>query len=320
MPAISASAPGKIILFGEHAVVYDRPAIAVPVTQVKAKAIVMANPAGQPGEVQIDAPGIDLYSQLNELISGHPLRLLIDHLIEALNIPTLPALQLRITSNIPIAAGLGSGAAVSVAVIRALSEFLGHPLPTEEISKLAYLAEKIYHGTPSGIDNTVISYCQPIFFTRGKPFEVLKLAEPFTLIIADSGQRSLTAEVVADVRNKWQKYPTQHEKIFDAIGDITNQARYFLENGPIESLGPLMTTNHHYLQEMDISSLELDYLVKTAKNVGASGAKLSGSGRGGNMIALVDSENASQVAEALQKAGAVRIITTHLCPTHPPKE
>ena len=187
MTAIAATAPGKIILFGEHAVVYGRPAIAVPVNQVKAKAVVLANPIGQPGQVDIDAPDIGFRTTMNELPEEHPLRLAIQGVQDLLGIPHLPAFRLRLTSTIPLASGLGSGAAISVAIARAVSAFLGKPLLDADVSAIAYRVDQVYHGTPSGIDNTVITYAQSIFFVRGQPFDYLKINHPFTVVIGDWG-------------------------------------------------------------------------------------------------------------------------------------
>ncbi|NIR66532.1 MAG: mevalonate kinase, partial [candidate division Zixibacteria bacterium] len=128
MPAFSASAPGKIILFGEHAVVYGQPGIAVPVTQVQAKAIVQADIDAPPGRIRIQAPEIGFDSNLDELSPLHPFRAAIDLLFKHFGIESSPAFRLQIKSTIPIAAGLGSGAAVTVAILRGISAFLGHPL------------------------------------------------------------------------------------------------------------------------------------------------------------------------------------------------
>jgi mevalonate kinase len=314
MPAISAAAPGKVILFGEHAVVYGFPAIAVPVTQVRAKAIILANPLGKTGQVDIDAADIDLHTPLSDLPDDHPFSILFSNLMVHMGIKDMPACRVRITSTIPVAAGMGSGAAVSVALARAVSSFLGHPLPNDQISDLAYQVEKKYHGTPSGIDNTVITYSQPVYYVRGQPFERLKLAHPFTLIIADSGIQSKTSRVVGDVRQAWQSGPQHYEKLFDLIGQITMQARPLVEKGLAQELGTLMNSNQQVLKELGVSCLELDRLVEAAQSSGALGAKLSGAGRGGNMIALVQPEEADRISQALQKAGATRIIKTRIEP------
>ncbi len=313
MPAISAYAPGKIILFGEHAVVYGRPAIAVPVTQVQARALVTANPRGASGSLWIEAPEINLAADLKTLSAQHPLALAIAGVLDALGIAQPPALNLRITSTIPLASGLGSGAAVSVAVIRALSAFLGHPLADEKVSALAYQIERVYHGTPSGIDNTVITFSRPVFFIREQPIQFLEVAQPFTLVVADTGVPSPTAGVVGDVRAHWQARPEAYNRLFDAIGEIAWKARAAITGGDIHALGSLMDHNHAFLKEMGVSSPELDRLAETARSNGAWGAKLSGGGRGGNLIALSPAEAAPGLAEALRRAGAARAILTQVC-------
>lgn len=310
MPAISGSAPGKAILFGEHAVVYSRPAIAIPVTRVHAKAIITPLPRAKPGTIQVDAPDIDLHAPLHELDSDHPFNVLFSNLFTELNISTSPAINLRIKSTIPIAAGLGSGAAISIAIVRAFSTFLGQPLPDDRVSTLAYLTEKFYHGTPSGIDNTVITYAQPIFFVRDQPFEKLNVPQPFTLIVADSGIKSPTAETVGDVRRWWQADRERYEHLFDQIAALVKQARACIENGQTDDLGSLMLENHALLQKVGVSSTTLDTLVSAAMSAGALGAKLSGGGRGGNIIALVKIEHAAQIEAALRANGAVNTIPT----------
>jgi mevalonate kinase len=310
MPAVAAYAPGKIILFGEHAVVYGRPAIAVPVNQVRAKASVTANPLGTPGQVRIVARDIGLESNLSDLPADHPLALAIEGVTRQLGIERLPALRLQISSTIPIAAGLGSGAAVSAAISRALSAFLGHPLADDKVSHIAYQVDQKYHGTPSGIDNTVIAYAQPVFFIRGQPFIRLRTAQPFTIIIGNTGVSSSTAAVVGDVHQRWQAGPLAYERLFDEIGSISRQARTLIESGPVAELGPLMTRNHALLQELGVSSTELDRLTAAALEAGAVGAKLCGGGRGGNMIALATPQMAPTIASALRAAGAVNTIIT----------
>jgi mevalonate kinase len=310
MPAISAAAPGKAILFGEHAVVYERPAIAVPVSQVQARVNILADPVGPQGRVMIDAPDVGLRSDLALLPDDSPFRLLVRLLLEKLGISHLPALKIGIHSTIPVAAGLGSGTAVSVAALRALSVFVGHPLNDEQVCELAFQVEKAYHGTPSGIDNTVITYARPIYFIKGQPFELLHVSQPLTLVIGDSGVSSPTALAVGGVRARWQANSPVYEALFDRIAEISHSARSIFSSGTPERLGTLMDENHAALQEMGVSSPELDTLVLTARNAGAWGAKISGGGQGGNMIALVEPQSAEAVAQALRQAHATRTIIT----------
>ncbi len=311
MPAITATAPGKIILFGEHAVVYGRPAIAIPITQVNARALLQADPRGQSGCMRVQAPDIQLDAWLADIPQEDPLAAAIRGTLMHLGVDRLPACTLRVTSTIPLAAGLGSGAAVSIAVIRAVSAFLGHPLGDEQVCALAYEVEKIYHGTPSGIDNSVIAYAQPIFFVRGQPIERFAIRRPFTLVIGDTGIPSPTAVAVGDLRRAWQANPAPYEALFDITGRITAAARRVMQSkGSPHRLGPLMDENQAVLIELGVSSSELERLLQAARAAGALGAKLSGGGRGGNMIALASQNTAAQVASALLDAGAVRTIIT----------
>jgi mevalonate kinase len=322
MPAISASAPGKIILFGEHAVVYKRPAIAVPVEQVQAKAIVTAAIHQPPGSVTIQAPNINLEALLSDLPSDHSLAAVVHSVFDALNITRPPAMKIRITSTIPIAAGLGSGAAISVAIIRALSDFLGQRLTDERVSSLAYENEKLHHGTPSGIDNNVITYRQPIYFQRideGRfDIDTINLAAPLTIVIADTGLPSPTSITVGDVRRAWSEQMDRYEHIFNKIAEIVIDARQMMTSGQIESLGKLMNANHRLLRDLDVSSPKLEGLVKASLKAGALGAKLSGAGRGGNMIALTSEPQAETIVQALQSAGAAQVITTQVKGSPPP--
>lgn len=316
MPAISAYAPGKIILFGEHAVVYGRPAIAVPVEQVKAHAIVTAEPRNPVGSIHIQALDINLDTWLTNLPADHPLALALHSVIEALGVQQPPAFTLRIKSSIPLAAGLGSGASVTIAIMRAVAAFLGFSLTDEQVSTLAYEVEKLHHGTPSGIDNTVIAYRMPVYYVRNKTLQTLHVAQPFTIVIGNSGITSPTALTVGDLRERWLADQAYYEDLFDQVGQVVQRARQFIEDGETQELGALMDQNHALLQSMQISSPELDHLVQAARAGGALGAKLSGGGRGGNMIALVSSATAAHVAQALEQAGAVQTWITTIRPSH----
>jgi mevalonate kinase len=312
MPAFTAHAPGKIILFGEHAVVYGQPAIAVPVTQVRATATVTPDIKGKPGMVKIEAPDIDFEAQLDALPSDHALAAAVRGVAVSMGVRRIPACTLRISSSIPVASGLGSGAAVSVAIIRAMSAFLGHPMPNHRISDLAYEVEKIHHGTPSGIDNTVVTFSQPVYFTKNQPIETFSIAKSFSVVIADTGIPSPTRETVSDVRKSWQAEPERFEALFAAAGSIAIAARQAIESGHPGRLGPLMNENHQLLQEMGVSSPALDQLVKAAQDAGAMGAKLSGGGRGGNMITLTDLHDSEIVANQLRTSGATQVIFTKI--------
>jgi mevalonate kinase len=305
-----AYAPGKVILFGEHAVVYGQPAIAVPVAEVQAQACVEP---GQPGQgLVVAAPDLERTIVVREAADDEPLAHIARSMLEAMDCDGDPDLTVTVTSTVPIARGMGSGAAVSTAIARALTKHYAHWLPSRSISELVYRTEVIYHGTPSGIDNTVVAFEKPVYFVKSEGWEVFWVARPFLLAIADTGIGSSTKEVVGDLRRRFEADPRRYQPLFDRIGEIATAARAAIEEGQIEVLGELMDENHALLQKMGVSCSELDRLVAAAKDGGALGAKLSGAGRGGNMIALVTEEARGRVDMMLRLAGATRILITEV--------
>ncbi len=312
MPVIFGKAPGKIILFGEHAVVYGQPAIAIPVLDVTATARVTPILGGGSGKVHIQAHDIQLDTMLADLPKDHPLAAAIRATLEEITPYHTPSFTIQLDSNIPIAAGLGSGAAVTVAIIRALSAFLGEPLPNQRISELAYEIEKIHHGTPSGIDNTVVTYQKPVYFQRGEPLQTLTPTQPTYWVIADTGEKTPTREMVAGVRDLYENAPDTYEAIFAEIGQIARDARQALTQGDLDQLGPLMNRNQLLLQDLQVSSPRLERLIIAAREAGAVGAKLSGGGGGGNIIALTTYDKLSYLERYLMDEGAVRVMSTAL--------
>ena len=302
-----SSAPGKIILFGEHAVVYGRPAIALPVAEVRATATIEPAPSGS--GLMLVAADIGKRLSLTTASPYEPLAAAARITLAHLSLREPDAI-LTIRSTIPIASGMGSGAAVATALVRALSSFLGQPLKLKEISQLVFEVEKIHHGTPSGVDNTVVVYEQPVIFVPGRPVDCLSVGAPIPLLIGDTGIRSSTRAVVEDVRLRWQREPARYDVLFDQIGDVVGQACHVIGAGDIAGLGPLMDGNQALLMELGVSSAKLNDLVDAARYAGALGAKLSGAGRGGSMIALVEEEFAADVEGALKDAGAESVIGT----------
>jgi mevalonate kinase len=305
-----AYAPGKVILFGEHAVIYGQPAIAVPVTQVKAKAMVERGPEGQ-GITIVAEDLLQSYS-LEQAPPDDALRAIVVSTLEHIGVGTKHDLTITVSSTIPIARGLGSGAAVSTAIVRALSKYFEHPLTPQAISDLVYETEEIHHGTPSGIDNTVIAFEKPVYFIKDQKMEIFSVKTPFLLAIADTGIASPTKVVVGDVRRAWEREREKYEEIFDEIGTIAEMGRQAIERGEIDMVGQLMNENHRLLQLMGVSSPELEGLVEAARQGDALGAKLSGAGRGGNIIALVTQKTRSRVDMMLRLAGAKDVIVTEV--------
>ncbi len=306
----TATAPGKVILFGEHAVVYGQPAIAVPVGEVQARATVEPADAGQ-GVVLI-AADLERRIVVRQAPDDDPLAHIVRLTLERMGKPPDPDLTITVTSSVPIARGMGSGAAVSTAIVRALARHFRFWLAAREVSELVYQTEVLYHGTPSGIDNTVIAFEKPVYFIKEVGWEIFWVGKPFLLIVADTGVVSSTREVVGDLRRRFETEPDRYSPLFAEVGRLVTAARVAIEQGDLPSMGELMDRNHRLLQEMGVSSPELDRLVGAAREGGALGAKMSGAGRGGNMIALVTEESQSRVEMMLRLAGAVRVIVTEV--------
>jgi len=295
-------------LFGEHAVVYGRPAIAAPVTHVRATATITPT---KDARVWIDASDIARRYALDDAAPEDPIASIIRLTCAQLGVEPRN-FSVHIHSTIPVARGLGSGAAVSVAMARALAAHFNRTLSAVEASALAFEAEKLHHGTPSGIDNTVVAFEQPVYFVKGKPIETFRIARAFQIAIADTGIAAPTKIAVGAVRRAWEVRRAQYEAWFDEIGGIVDDARAAIERGEISSLGSLMLKNQALLQKIGVSSDEIETLVDAAIGAGAEGAKLSGAGRGGNIIALVSDETREEVVRAMKKAGAVRVMVTEI--------
>lgn len=308
---IQASAPAKIILLGEHAVVYGQPAIAIPVSKLRATAQAFVSETGS--GLSIGASDLGIRSQVTfETQNPHdPLSTVALLVLEKLKL-SLPDLQVQVHSDIPVASGLGSGAAISTSVARVLSIALNHPLEDEALNQIVYQVEKIHHGTPSGVDNTVIVYERPVYFVRGGTLEFLPVSGSFHFLIAHTGVSSSTRLAVEAVNQLYKNDTDHYGQIFEGIGELVAKGLLALKNNDAVGLGSLMSKNHLYLQQLTVSSPELDVLVQAALDAGALGAKLSGGGRGGNMIALVSQDRLLAVQNTLVRAGAVRVIDTIL--------
>ncbi len=302
------SAAAKAILVGEHAVVHGQPALALPLSQIRVHAIAKGGAA--PLTViakDLDRPPMRWDAESGD--TGDPLRKMTALTLERLNW-TAATGEIRLESAIPIASGLGSGAAVSAALGRAIAALRGACLPVAELNALVFEVEKLHHGAPSGIDNTVVVYERPVYFAQGHPLEFVEIRTSLRLLLADTGIAASTRAAVAHVRDLRQRRPARTNAIFEEIGAIVKEARSCLESGEAARLGPLMRQNHALLRQLEVSSAALDKLVAAALEAGALGAKLSGGGLGGCMIALVDQVSEPLVRQRLLEAGAKRVFAT----------
>ena len=290
---------GKVILLGEHAVVYGRHAIAAPIP-LAINARVKEGGTG----VRIVIPRWGVEHTLEPDATRRrsferPAGQLLD---------TLGLLDMNITievyPRVPRAMGLGASAAVAVAIIRALDAHYSLGLTDSEVSDLALEGEKIAHGNPSGIDNAIATLGLMMLYKRGDPPEVtpLSLPKPLTLIVAMSSTESLTAETVARVRRIWERHPAPYEEIFNQIDALTLKSLTALENYDLEQLGDYMNVCHGLLNALQVSTWELEELVQIARDNGALGAKLTGGGGGGSIIALCE-ESGDTLIRAFDDAG-----------------
>lgn len=294
-----ASAPGKLVLLGEHAVLYGSRAIAAPL------------PRFIHARIAKDKPGVHLRVPLWKIDthwmpnSQHHSSILkaIERILINVGV-TRPRIRIELFPEVPRAMGLGSSAAAVVAVIRALSQYYGLSLSNDEVNRIAFEAENFIHGGSSGMDNTVVSHNQPILYQMDSVLKNLpvEIASPIPLVVGLSGKESLTAPMVAGVRNRWRKDRRRFNGIFQAIDKTVGAALASLKNKDLERLGDLMNENHELLKQLNVSSPVQDTMVDIAMRHGASGAKLTGGGGGGAIIAL-SPDNQKAVIAGLNDAG-----------------
>jgi len=300
-------APGKAILLGEHAVVYNHPAIAIPVRGVEAQAL--ARTVSSPG-ISLDCPDLNLFLAPDQAAPSavKPFLDLARRMLQQSGCHGV-GLHVRLRSTIPVQRGMGSGAAMSVALVRAIAGALQLRVSEEEVIALAYEAERFFHHDPSGIDNHVVARNQAIYYTRRRGCQPIRCRESeFHFLVADCGVRPPTAEVVRQVAEARCRQPAHYDALFWEIGHLVSYARQILAHGSPAQLGMCLNRNHELLCELGVSSETIDRLVAAACKAGAAGAKLSGAGRGGSVIALLSSaEQAAEVRAALQEAGAQAI-------------
>jgi len=229
----------------------------------------------------------------------------IDRILRAAGIdPTKNPIKISFGGDLVAASGIGASAASCVALARALSDEFGLGFSDERINELAYEGERAYHGTPSGVDNTAATYGGLLWFVRGKPIERISIERPVEIVMGNTGIVANTEAAVAGVRERKQKYPEKYGKIFKEAEELAYKARKALVDHDLRQIGGLMDENHGQLQAIEVSCKELDFLVELARANGAYGAKMTGGGLGGNMVALTPGKDLQErVARAIEKEG-----------------
>ena len=296
--AIEGIGFGKVILLGEHSVVYGRHAIAVPVPQTIR---VKVEDCKEGVTLMIPSWGIE-YQLDKDIEQRQSFEKPAGAILERLNLSN-KGMRIEVFPDIPRGMGLGGSAAIAVAIIRGLSNHFNLGLSDEEVNGMAFESEKIAHGNPSGIDNTMATFGQPLIYRTGEPplVERLNINESFSLVVGFSRHEGVTAKTVRNVREGWRTNTAMYEKIFDDIDDLVLKSVTAIQNNDFALLGQMMNFCQGLLNALQVSSPELERLIDLAREAGALGAKLTGGGGGGAIVALV--KNESEVAEAIESEG-----------------
>jgi mevalonate kinase len=293
---------GKVILFGEHFVVHGVPGIVSAIDSTTDAEITQTGKELVVRDERKAAKGYAEEKRLQQIES-------IERMLKTMGLdPKLP-LKIWIGGTLPGFSGLGASAASSVAIARAIAEELSLKLTNEQVNQIAYEAEKAYAGNPSGIDNTAATYGGLMWFkknTGGGPDNVerLSIRKPVEIVIGSTGNVANTKAMVAGVAERKNKNPEKYGALFKQAENLGFAGRKSLESYDLKKVGELMNENHRLLQEIEVSSRELDLLVDIARKSGAFGAKLTGGGGGGCMVALTPGKELQEkVASAIEKEG-----------------
>ncbi len=287
-----AFAGGKVILFGEHAVVHQRPALAAGISiGVKATAT-----EANADRLTADPWGVDLAPGEGEGQSADLSRAFATAL--ALYPEDRPRFHVHAEVGIPGGAGLGCSAALGVAIIHALDEAMGVTREPEARGEVSMAWEKVFHGNPSGVDNMMAAVGGIAVYRRGEPLDPILARKSLPLVIAHSGESSSTKDMVSMVTRQYEREPDRVGELFDGIASLVRNAKLAIKDGDHKAVGQLMDMNQALLSGLMLSTEKLERLCKVAREAGAHGAKLTGAGGGGCMIALCASTEAAQTVQA----------------------
>ena len=292
-----AFAHGKIILLGEHAVVFGKPAIVaamdrgVDAVAERSNSSILAVDSWNLACAPTDAVGSDL-----------PIAFAFGELLRAMKVPHPIAVRARV--GLAAGAGLGCSAALGVAIVKAIDECNHVARTNDDVVELSLAWEKVFHGNPSGIDSAAAAIGGIRFFQKGVAPSPIVARDPLLLVVGLSGERASTKSMVDAVARQRERAPTRVDQAMDAIAALVTNAKMAIEHGKFEDLGKMMDLNHSLLASMMLSTAALEEMCAVARHAGAYGAKLTGSGGGGAMIALVrDHEIAARVESELRALG-----------------
>ena len=266
---VSAFGPGKVILLGEHGVVYGHPALAAPLSRGM-------RAWGEPA----DSTSLAIPDGLSE-----PQQQALERAFaRAAKKLKHPKVAVHLESDLPLSMGLGSSGALSVAVSRVLLEArTAQPAKTKDVEALAFEMEKEFHGTPSGVDHTTSARGTMVLFKKGRAAEV-KAARPVKIVVAMVGPRSATKLTVGALRERQKRWPVRYRRVFDQIGRLVLEGAAAVRAGELEALGDVMNMNHGFLSALGLSSPPIEEMVYRLRAMGALGAKLTGAGGDGGAV------------------------------------
>jgi mevalonate kinase len=293
---------GKVILFGEHFVVHGVPGIVSAIDSTTDAEVKKADKGINVRDERKTAKGYSEEKRVQQLES-------IERMLKAMGVDPKIALDIWVGGTLPGFSGLGASAASSVAIARAIAQELGMKISDEKINQVSYEAEKAYAGNPSGIDNTAATYGGLMWFKKnlgGGPDKVepLSITTPVEIVIGSTGKVANTKAMVEGVAERKNKDPQKYNPIFKRAEELAYEGRAALEFYNLKKVGDLMNENHRLLQEIEVSSKELDLIVDLARKQGAIGAKLTGGGGGGCMVALTPGkELQGKVASGIKNFG-----------------
>ncbi|WP_381803541.1 mevalonate kinase [Streptomyces niveus] len=298
-------AHAKAILLGEHAVVYGAPALALPVPQltVTASAGWSSGTADGQGGLSFTMTGSASRALVTQASDG--LRRLTEEFTARMDVPGTPSLEVILDGAIPHGRGLGSSAAVSRAVVFALADLMGRQLTESMAFDLVQTAENVAHGRASGVDAMAVGASRPLLFQAGRA-EELAVGCDGLFIIADSGVPGSTKEAVGLLRTGFERRAGARDRFVGRASELAEAGRRALADGDPGELGSRLTDYHELLRETGLSTERIDTLVEAALKAGSLGAKITGGGLGGCVIAQTRPEQAREVTRQLHEAGAVQ--------------
>ncbi len=298
---------GKIILLGEHAVVHGRHAIGCPIP-LTIRAVVEDGDRGV--ELLIPRWGVE-YQLAKPPEQRRSFEQAAGAILDKLGLSDRK-LRIEVFPDVPRSMGLGGSAALAVAIVRALDLHFRLGLSDAEVNELAFLSEQTAHGQPSGLDNTLATYGRPLVYRRGAPplVELLNIPRPLHIVVGMTRSEGLTARTVANVSEARRRNPRLYEKIFDDIDSLVLQAVSAIQDDDVTTLGDLMNVNQGLLNALQVSTPALERLIDVARDAGAAGAKLTGGGGGGAMLALCTADTRPAVQEAIERQGCSTLLVT----------